>query len=166
MTLSVTFDKFAETLTRFGMSKDVFIVEIGGKVMVTAVNPEKRFFVSAESPNDKGLTEADLKQSGLVVFEGRWQEGAPGEQSHDSEVQFVAAVAYKAKNNQIGLWMDAFPFQPTQAQVLHAVYDEFKQHGDLGELGFEAFVRLANPTVVIASNPELASFARKHLSPP
>lgn len=160
MTLTVAFDQFADTLKRLGLSKEVFIAPADAKVVITAFHADKNFFVATESSLSIEQVEADLKQMGLTVFQGVWKEGAPTDV--DKEAQYIAAVAYKAKNHQVGVWLDAYPYQPTQAQVLHAIYDEFKQHGEIGDLGFEAFVRLANPTVVIASHAEMLNFVGKH----
>ncbi len=165
MTLSVAYDKFADTLKKMGMSKEAFIAETDGRIIVAAYSAERQCFVSCESTKSKAETLSDLEKSGFTVIECRWDAGTPAEPSDDATPQFVAAVAYKAKGQQVGVWVDAFPYQPTQAQVLHAIYDEFKMHGEVGELGFEAFVRLANPTVAVISSPELSGFSRKHKTP-
>ncbi len=39
------------------------------------------------------------------------------------------------------------------------MYDEFVEHGELGEVSYDEFVRLAKPTVVIVRPDELASFS-------
>ncbi|MBI3720930.1 MAG: hypothetical protein HY248_00125, partial [Fimbriimonas ginsengisoli] len=49
---------------------------------------------------------------------------------------------------------------PTQLQVLRTLYDEFRETGEVGDVSFDAFVRMAQPNVLILSLAELREFLR------
>jgi hypothetical protein len=70
----------------------------------------------------------------------------------------VAAVSYASGTNQPGVWVDAFEGPPTTVQVLRSVYEEFRKNGEMPEVSFEEFVRIANPNVAIVTPPELAAY--------
>ena len=57
-----------------------------------------------------------------------------------------------------GVWVDAYSEQPSAAMALKGLYDEFRSTGEVGEISFEEFVRLALPNVVIVSPLEIEKF--------
>ena len=57
--------------------------------------------------------------------------------------------------------MDVFPLEPTPAEVLKKIYKEFKESGELRELGFEDFVQLAHPNIVILTPEQVQGYLKE-----
>lgn len=95
----------------------------------------------------------------MTIHRGSWSQGTdlPDREISISEA-YVAAIAYQSSEHKPGIWVDAFPSLPTQVQALRALFDEFRATGEIAEVSFEEFVRLANPNVVIVGPAEIHSF--------
>lgn len=156
MTLEVPFDGFAEAAKRLVGSGPVFVAHENGGTRLSAADPAKNVRVVAYSPHDPGPVAEGLKGQGIAALEGRW---IPDDAPAASGDVYVAAVAYRTAHSQPGLWVDAFPTLPTSVQALRALYDEFRQTGQVADVPLEEFIRLAEPTVVILTPADLRGFA-------
>lgn len=165
MTLQVPFDEFAPSVRRLLDRQDAYVSHYRGGSLVTSACPTRGVVVAAivRLPMDGALNA--LRKEGLEVFEGAWTTGA--ELTVDTGPAFdayVGAVAYVSQDDKPGVWVDAYPTAPTEVQVLRAMYEEFRSTGELDDVSFEEFVRLANPNVVIVSPLEVADFTERNAS--
>jgi hypothetical protein len=155
MTLHVPFESFAESVKRILRHRQAFVATHPRGSLCTAALPAERTVVAAVLEG-VGVDEAKrrLAKDGLEVFDGSWlpAESAP------SALPYIASVSYVSSEPTPGAWIDAFPSLPTSVQVLRVMYEEFRGTGELKEVSFEEFVRLANPTVVIASPSEIERY--------
>lgn len=162
MTLQVSFDQFAETVKRLLNQQDAYVSVHMSGTLVTAATPEKALVIATLVSQKPETVTEELKERGMAVFTGTWltpeEVLAP---SAGLTQTFIAAVAYKSSGDKAGVWVDAYPALPTQVTVLRAMYEEFRATGEVDEVGFEEFVQLANPNVVIVSPPELEAFLRQ-----
>lgn len=156
MTLEVPFEGFAEAMKRLGGSLTAFLVPENGGTRVTAADPAKAIRLTAHSPLDPGPVADALRERGVATAEGRW---TPDDAPMATSEPHVAAVAYRTSGLQPGLWVDAFPTLPTAAQALRALYNEFRETGQVADVPLEEFVRLAEPTVVILTPADLKGYA-------
>lgn len=163
MLLRVELNDFADAVDRFVGRRLAVIAKRADAVVATAAAPEKHTVVAASSSKPMNEVEDYLKQAGFELARGEWRDGDAlllGIES-DSDA-YVAAVAYKSREEMPGLWMDAFPHEPTTGEVLKALYDDFAATGDLEDVPFEEFVRVAHPNVVVLSPDDVAKFLRAH----
>jgi hypothetical protein len=160
MTLSVPIDQFAEAVRRVLGQDDAYVAPAESGSIATAFSVVKKIRLVSSSPEPADRLCEILRSANLKVQGGQWV--AP-EEALPSEVHtptYIAAIAYATGHTQPGIWVDAFPSLPTQAQALRSLFDEFKETGEIADdVAFEEFVRQANPTVVIVSPTELRSFA-------
>jgi hypothetical protein len=56
------------------------------------------------------------------------------------------------------VWMDAYQEEPNHVHVLQALYEEFRQTGEMSDVTIEDFIRNANPNVVVVSDTQLKGF--------
>lgn len=161
MVLRVPFERFAETVVSMAGAKRVFAELSNGKLLLTAANPDKGIVVSAETGQGLEKVKKSLEKDGFEVAEGVWAEALGALPNGGSQGNYVAAVAYKSGEPMPGLWMEAFDAPPGEAQVLRAMFDEFCDTGEITDVSFEEFVRLAHPNVVVLSPEEIAAFAEK-----
>ena len=102
---------------------------------------------------------AKLQKDGFEVREGEWTDSGEGASDRIGERQaHIAAVAYVSREKTPGLWLDAFPAQPVTGAVLRSFYDELAANGEIPEVSFEEFVRLASPNVIIVGPSEIQGF--------
>lgn len=163
MLLRVEIDDFADAVDRFVGRRVAAIAKRSDGVVVTAAAPDKHTVVAATSSKPLADVESILKSAGFEVVRGEWRDGNSFEAGIDCNSDaFVAAVAYRSREEMPGLWMDAFPHEPTTGEVLKALYDDFAATGDLDEVPFEEFIRVAHPNVVVLSPDDVAKFLRLH----
>lgn len=159
MLLHVTFDEFAEAAKRVVGAKEAYVRADAGGVILTAAHPTENRLVTTHGHVSVEEAKKKLTAAGLTVHEGAWTiDGESILDEMDLSNVHVVAVSYLSGTNQPGVWVDAFENQPTTVQVLRALYDEFRSTGEMPEVSFEEFVRLANPNVAIVSPSELAGF--------
>ena len=158
MTLRVPFEQFSETVRRVVGGKEAFLFPTDSGCVCTAFDVAKRVRVLSKEPGPPNAAKEKLEKSGMVVRSGYWAEGDEDVPEPTAPVPYIASVSYQAGNHQSGIWVDAYESLPTVAQVLRALFDEFSETGELGEVSFEEFVRLARPNVVIVTPSELASY--------
>ena len=156
MTLEVPFEGFAEAARKLAPGLPAFASAENGVIRVTVADPAKAVRVVASSAESLEKVAESLRKEGLTVRQGQWvPDDAP-----PAVAEFhAAAIAYRTEGPKPGLWVDAFPEAPTAIQAMRALYDEFRANGEIAEVSFEEFMRLAEPTVVILSPAALKGFA-------
>lgn len=156
MTLEVPLEGFAEAVRKLVGPLPIFVSAENGGSRLSAADPGKGIRVVAYTPQDPRTAREELESRGLTAVEGRWiPDDAP---AAAGEIH-VAAVAYRTEGKMPGLWVDAFPEAPTAVQAVRAMYDEFRETGEVAEVSFEEFMRLAEPNVVLLAPGELRGFA-------
>lgn len=154
MVLTVPIDDFAEAVKQHTSGNDAYLAVVSGHTVATAIQSDKALLVRAETDETVESTKQRLTSAGMKVLDGHW-----GEPSLDPSEQFwIGAVAYKSAEDTPGLWVHAFATKPSTGQVLAALYDEFRESGDIGEVPLEEFIRLADPNVVVLSPEEQTDF--------
>ena len=159
MTLHVPYSDFAAAATRFEV-REAYILAKRGVTEISSVMKTSGRILFTRTDQSLDEVREDLTKKGLHVFDGAWSIEPPEEDARNSAAEtFVTAVAYVSSEAMPGVWIDAYPWQPTQVQVLRALYDEFRDTGEVGEVPFEDFIRLASPNVAIVSPHEIEGFA-------
>jgi len=162
MILHVDFDQFAPTVERLLGTKEAYVRAHNGMVAISSGSPDRRTIVGSSRRGGLGEIRSTLESAGFTVYEGEW--GEAGEWPSDRMVEepvYIAAIAYQSREKTPGLWVDAFPDLPTTAVALRTFYDELTSNGEVAEVSFEEFVRVANPNVVILGPNELQNFLRE-----
>lgn len=157
MTLQVDFDQFADAVQRHTKTQHAYLSRHEGRTLVSVADPATNLIIAAISKFEIEETQATLKAAGFTCSKGAWHEGHDIHASASDSV-YISAVAYASGDEMPGVWVDAHAEMPTQAMVLKALYEEFRQTGEVGEISFEEFVRQANPNVVIVSPKQIESF--------
>ena len=160
MVLQVAFEDFGPAVHRvFGGKVDAYICQNIDHVVATAGKSGDETIVVSTTDQSEEDAKAALVGQGLKVFLGRWTDDLIlADLESGSRTMYIAGVGFKAVSGAPGIWIDAFPVLPTQVQVLKAMYEELSQTGEMAEVSFEEFVRLAEANVVIASPSDLKSY--------
>ena len=158
MTLHVDFDHFVEAVQRHAKGAIVYAARLENRTHLTAADPAANVIISSSTKSNLDEAKALLTTSGLDVRHGGWEEHSRGPGDSLGELPYVAAVSYKSGDELPGVWIDAYGEPPSPATVLKAIYDEFRETGEVGNMSFEEFVRLANPNVAIASPSDLERY--------
>lgn len=165
MVLHVPFPEFRRAIDRWVGSPVAYLEQVGPVVRATAVNPLHRVLVCSDLSGGIEQAEARLREEGFEVHRGSWTEAGLGglESPDDGTVSrpFIAAVAFQSDEDRPGVWVDAYPYPPTEAQILNAMHDEMTTNGEISEVAFETFVRLSKPTVAVLSPEEIDNYARR-----
>lgn len=162
LVLRVSLDRFAEEVRRRLEVDNVYLCSLGSGSLATAAEPEMLLTVAAVSSEPVGLVRTKLEATGLKVREGCWGDPSSFQIEEPHSEAWVAAVAYKTGREKPGLWVDAYPSEPTRAQVMRAMYDEFIEQGEVPEMTFEAFMASAMPSVVLIGPEEIRRYAEAH----
>jgi hypothetical protein len=151
---------FLDAARRYAGADEAFIAETPGGVTLTAVNVRDDMMVLSQLAATVAEARAFLAGGGFQAKEGHWSsdEDEPGDPMADLH---LIAVAYRSRESMPGLWVDAYPYAPTPAEVIQALYDEFVAGGELADVGIEEFMRLAHPNVVILGPDKIRDFAMK-----
>ncbi|AIE84670.1 hypothetical protein [Fimbriimonas ginsengisoli] len=159
MTLQVPFEQFAAAAKRVLGAREAFVARHPSGALVTASSSTARTVVAAVAPFPPEEARKRLKEAGLETFEGVWSiEGLTELEEECPAETYVVAIGYESSDGKPGVWVDAFAELPTQVQALKAMYEELRETGELSEVSFEEFVRLANVNVVIVSPAQLRGF--------
>jgi len=163
MVFRVELDAFPDTVARLLGTKVAAVSSRDGRTIVTAGAPDKGLVVVAVTSKPAADASMTLKESGFEVMPGEWiDEAAFAIDDCDAADSWVVGIAYKSRESTPGLWMDAFPYEPTHSEALKAMYDEFVLNGEVEDVAFEEFLSLAAPNVVLLSPSDVARFARSH----
>lgn len=158
MNLHVDFDRFAEEARRHVKNPVAYIGRLENRTHVTAADPAAGVLVSTLANLSIEDAKNALTSKGLEVVHGSWSQGAAVDADLIGELPYIAAVAYRSSDEMPGLWVDAYPEAPSSAMAIKALYDEFRDNGEIGELTLEEFVRLASPNVAIVSPADLERY--------
>jgi len=162
VTLQVPFEQFAKTAERLTGAKVAFLSRHPGGTLATAAKPEARTIVASLTTLELRPAREALTKAGLEVLEGVWSfDGQVEMEANPLHSVHIAAVAYQSAEAKPGLWVDAYATLPTEVFVLRAMYEEFTSTGQMDEVAFEEFMRLANPNVVILTPAELSGFLKQ-----
>lgn len=155
MTLHVPIEDFAATVKRVLGHQEAFLHLLGRGTLATAGG--KDMVVAARSKSNPDDVKKQLEALGMSIYRGSWLEY--GLEELGMQPLYVGAVAYKSDDERPGLWLDAYEQPVTPIQVLRAMYEEFVQTGELHDVDFESFMRMANANVVVLSPEDLEKFA-------
>jgi hypothetical protein len=160
VTLIVDFPEFVEVLRTFGSlnAKVVFYRKALHQVYLTHADPERNVQIISTFLGSVAEVARRLEEAGYQVLPGAWISEASLE--YWAKIMgrvYVAGVAYHTPSGP-GLWMDAYSSPPTEAQVLRALFGEFREEGLVEEGDFERFLAEAKPTVQVLSPEEVERF--------
>jgi len=161
MTLQVPFRNFISAVSRHLERPLVYLHRDGATTTISAADPGRGVVVTATTDEAPNKIKERLDHEGFSVADGLWTEGQMSTREEEGAETYIGAVAYRTRDESPGLWVEAFPSEPTPAVVLQAIYAEFETHGEMGQVSFEEFLRLAKPTVVIVSPEQVANFVRQ-----
>ncbi len=165
MVLSIAFDQFTAIGQKLQVCPNVCVRPYGTGAIVTAANPTNGVIISSIVHLPIAEVKDKLKSDKWDVVDGQWSTEAVELQEQTTSELTVGAIAYNSKDMKPGLWVEAFTEPHNQTQVLRAMYDELTANGELGDVSFEEFIRLANPNVVILSPADMARFALQRSQP-
>lgn len=163
LTLTVPLESFAAAVRRHAPGSPVYVARFGRGVRATAALPSGPRVVANGTMAVDEATHV-LAADGLEVLPGQWTSEVDDAFSGAHEA-YVAAVAYQSTEDMPGLWVDAFPEVPTTVHVLRTMYEELSQTGEMSDVSFEEFLRLANANVVILSPREIEGFVAAKCGP-
>lgn len=124
---------------------------------VQAFDPEKKIIIQAITTQKIEKVKDYLQEKNLMVREGIWENcGQEVINRHFNQNLYVAAISYLSSEAKPGLWVHTYQEEPTPAEVLKKIYDEFKEAGEIAQTHFEEFLRLACPNVLILSQKQLS----------
>ncbi len=116
-----------------------------------AAAPAASGWLGAKSARTAEDWSASLRAEGFTAFVGAfheaWSDPLPG--------VWIAAVAYRSHEDSPGLWVDASMEPPERDDVLHRFFGELSRDGEIGAMGYERFIEIAQPTVVIVRSDRL-----------
>jgi len=165
MVLSIAFDQFTAVGQKLQICPSVCVRPYGSGAIVTGANPTTGVIISSIVRLPVADVKKRLNDDRWETIDGQWSTEAVELQEQTTAELTVGAVAYQSRDSKPGLWVDAFTEPQNQTQVLRAMYDELTANGELGNVSFEEFIRLANPNVVILSPSDLARFALQRSQP-
>jgi len=166
MTLVVDFAGFVDAVRRYGVGGNecVYTTRKGETVHLTYVNPQTGVQIVSFLNGSEDAARAKLDEVGLGTAKGTWVTEASLEHlAQLTSETYVAAVAYDTRKGP-GLWVDSYPFPPTEGGVLRAIFDEFVSEGILDERAFEQFIHDAKPVVRILEPVDLERFIKQKSS--
>jgi hypothetical protein len=161
MVFRVDLEQFAEAVRTHLKSNVAAVATRENRTVITAGDPEQRVVVAAASSKPAAKVREMLIEAGLTVTSGEWTESNEWAlEPCEEQDAYIAAVAYKSREEMPGLWLDAFPYEPSNGEILKALYDEFSEAGHLDSVPFEEFVRLSAANIVVLRPEDVARFLR------
>ncbi len=158
MTLHVDFENFASETKRHTGAQLAYISKFENKSHVTAASIDTKVIVSASTKLSLEEAKLLLTEQGMDIRSGTWEDGSSANIDELGVLPYVAAISYKSGEEMPGLWVDVSAEAPTPATALKAIYDEFRETGEIGDISFEEFVRLANANITILSPTDIERF--------
>jgi formate dehydrogenase maturation protein FdhE len=105
--------------------------------------------------------EMKLGQAALDFANGVWRSDDEVLDDQAMQDYYVAAVAYRSSEHKPGVWIDAYPHEPNVQEVLQNLYEEFDENGEIADVSFDDFLRLAVPNVEILGPDQTRYFVRR-----
>jgi len=161
MVLRVELDRFPEEVAARLSSRAAYLSRNGVGTVVTACDPDKPLLIVAATPQPVDEARQQLKAAGMEPIDGRWEDRDEVSEQASSHA-WIAAVAYRTRELKSGLWVDAYDHQPTPAEIVKRLYEEFRESGELAEVAFEEFMKLAVPTVVVVGPEEIQRYVERN----
>jgi hypothetical protein len=158
MTLLVEFDGFVEAVNRHIEKPVVYISHHENRTQLTCADPGKQIQIQSSTKSSVAEVQKALGAASITFANGEWISDAAAAKNGDANPAYIAAISYRSGEDMPGVWVDAFGEQPSAAMALKGLYEEFRETGEVGEISFEEFVRLASPNVVIVSPLEIEKF--------
>ena len=129
---------------------------------VSAADPARDLMILSNCQRGVKYATQSLRDAGFEPIVGSWSLDGQEPECEAMAGAYVAVVAYRTKDQKPGIWIDAFATEPTPADVLKRIYDEFRETGELPDVPFEEFMRLAFPNVAIVSPEELSLYSQRN----
>ena len=155
MTLRVPFDGFVEAVRRNLGTHDAYVHTDNARVIVSAGLGDKKMVVIASTQMPLDEAKSILHADGLHVFDGLW---SIGDDLELMEMPYLGAVSYRANKEKTGVWLEAYPEEPSETRVLQDLFEEFKDSGELGDITFDQFESSAQASVVVLSPDQIETF--------
>lgn len=159
LTLDVGLDRFVEEVKRRLPKETVYLSCHRKEIRLTAASPDGQLLIRSRTDTSRGDLQKRLDAEKILCAEGSWTAGTSTEVEPAADA-YIAAVAYQSSEIKPGVWMDAYPAEPTVQEILKTLFDEFLANGEVADISFEDFLRLATPNVVVLRPDEV----RYHLS--
>lgn len=157
--LRVEFDQLAAEARTRAPGEAIYLEPSGPQLIVSVAGPDLVLWAITQLSHEE--CRSRLEAEGLEVRAGCWISDAEALAMERWARPWIVAVAYSSAKGRPGLWVDATAEEPTQADVLRAMYEEFRETGDVADVTMEEFIRAANPNVVILSPEEVRRYAER-----
>ncbi len=155
MTLRVPFEGFVDAVRRNLSTHDAYVYKDNTRIIVSAGQGDKRMVVISAAHMPEDDVRAKLHEEGLHVYSGIW---SIADDLELLEMPYLGAVSYRASRDKTALWIDAYPTQPTEVQVLQDMYEEFKENQEIDDVGFDTFEQSAQASVLVLTPEQVESF--------
>ncbi|MCA0359717.1 MAG: hypothetical protein LCH41_01550 [Armatimonadetes bacterium] len=160
MRLETDWDGFvAELRDRWPRGARVYLERRGGFTLASAADTEANLVIVCREAVALETIQRNLLDKGHEVRRGRWADDneAPG----FGDI-WIAGVAYVSDEKRPGLWMDAFPYSPSQSDILTSMLTEFNEDGTLDPMDNDEFAAFAQPNIVVLDPAEIQTFVSHH----
>ncbi|MEI7576928.1 MAG: hypothetical protein WCK51_08550 [Armatimonadota bacterium] len=155
MTLRVPYEGFVSAVEQQLASRHVFVHSQAGKVLLTAAEAKHSVVIVSSTRKPVDEVRKELHAAGLHAHDGFWSV------DDDQEIlalPYVAAVSYRASKEKTGVWVEAYPEEPSSADVIRDFYDEISDEQSMPELSLEQFFEAAQVNLSIVTPLELERF--------
>jgi hypothetical protein len=155
MTLRVPFDGFVEAVRRNLATHDAYVHSDNARTIVSAGQGDKLMVVISSTQLPVEEVKTKLHGGGLHVFDGLW---SIGDDLELLEMPFLGAVSYRANKERTGIWLEAYPEEPSETRVLQDLFEEFKESGEIGDINFDQFEAASQASVIVLSPDQIETF--------
>lgn len=155
MTLRVPYDGFVSAVEQQLASRHVFVHAQAGKVLLTAAEAKHSVVIVSSTRKPVDEVRKELHAAGLHAHDGCWSV------DDDQEIlalPYVAAVSYRASKDKTGVWVEAYPEEPSSADVIRNFYEEISGEQTVPEMSLEQFIEAAQVSLLILAPLELEHF--------
>ncbi len=154
LVLDVEFEAFFEEAKLRMPGERIYLARRSGRTWLTAASGPAGVLLRASTDRSLAQVEESVRVRNVDFAIGQWSADGQLEEFRSFDA-VIAGVAYRSEESKPGLWLDAFPDEPSVQEVLTSFYNELTQSGDAGDISFEDFLRLASPNVVILRGEEI-----------
>lgn len=155
ITLVVPIDQFIQERQTRLPKQAVYLAETEQGVVITCGDPVTRLIIRCVTAIGPAETKKMLGEKGVAWTSGEWRDGTTEPTQTQAELPYMAAVSYHSAEAMPGCWVDAYRSSPTVQEVLKTLFEEFQTNGEINDVSFDEFMRLASPNVVIFSPDEI-----------